>query len=187
MNLAKNSDQDSVKFLFDSEDLLETGISIKMPNVKLGHSSRYMGMVKLNLHVMDIDKLSKTYLELSAHYAQLGLDENITSMGSKFALARHEEAETIAAAGDAVSARVFMRRGVPPSLRHKIYRTAFGIGSEVSAVEERAFARLRASCDRMDLLTDSLLLHDIQTVTDDPRFFVFEVGLSYIAVNDIMK
>jgi hypothetical protein len=39
----------------------------------------------------------------------------------------------------------------------------------------QVFARIRCECDRLDLLTDELFLHDIQTVVDDPRYFIFEV------------
>ena len=32
-------------------------------------------------------------------------------------------------------------------------------------------------CDHLDLLTDSLYMHDVENVVDDPRFFVFEEEL----------
>jgi hypothetical protein len=45
-----------------------------------------------------------------------------------------------------------------------------------SVVYLQISCRLQSECHRLDLLTDQIFLHDIQTVTDDPRFFVFEVS-----------
>lgn len=176
----KAHQRDSVKFLFDSEDLLETGVSIVSPNVKPVHNTRYMGLIKLNLEVLSLDQLCKKFIELGANHAQFGIDERwgSSSSAAKFCHSRHEIGDSLARSGDSISARLFMRKGVPPSLRPHMYRAALGLGSEVTASEESTFATLRKSCDQMDLLTDKLLVHDIETVTDDPRFFVFEVGHS---------
>jgi len=52
--------QDNVKFLFDSEDLLETGLAIQNPNVKQQYLDRYIGLLKLNLNAMDLEQVSLT-------------------------------------------------------------------------------------------------------------------------------
>jgi hypothetical protein len=56
-----------------------------------------------------------------------------------------------------------------------MWRLACGLSEKSSNGEEQAFLKLRYECDRLDLLTDELLMHDLRTVLDDPRFFVFEV------------
>ena len=56
-NCAQSLGQDNVKFLFDSEDILETGLSIQNLNVKSGYFDRYLGMMKLNLNAMDLDEV----------------------------------------------------------------------------------------------------------------------------------
>ena len=62
-----------------------------------------------------------------------------------------------------------MRRGVPPALRCRIWRVAFGLPDEPSDEEAAAFSRLQQECHDLDLLTDQLYVHDVQTVVDDPR------------------
>ena len=46
-----------MKFLFDSEDILETGLAIENPNVKPGYFDRYLGLLKINLNAMDLDQV----------------------------------------------------------------------------------------------------------------------------------
>jgi len=57
---------------------------------------------------------------------------------------------------------------------------ALGLSAEETAAEVGEFEQLKALCHRYDLITDELLLRDIQTVTDDPRFFVFEASDSSV-------
>ncbi len=177
-SMQSGGQQDAVKFLFDSEDLLETGVAVRNFNAKALHGERYLGMITLNLNVLNLQELTARFSELlSCSMPQLGLDEHTAQYGSKLSAVRHEEAEALSAAGCMLDARYFMRRGVPPSLRCKVWRVAMGLCEEPIAAEERTCQRLRGECDRLDLLTDELFLHDIQTVIDDPRFFVFEVSL----------
>lgn len=177
MNLSKSigNPGEAVKFLFDSEDLLDTGISIRNPRLPLSQSELYLGLLKVPLPALDLDEILFKFPELSCLVPQLGMDECSTGFGTRYTIQRHEEGEAIGAAGNTLDARKYMRRGVPPSLRMRIWRIAYGLSDAVIPVEERNFSRLRSDCDRLDLITDELFLHDIQTITDDPRFFVFEV------------
>ena len=56
-NCAQSLGQDNVKFLFDSEDILETGLAIQNLNVRSGYFDRYLGMIKLNLNAMDLEEV----------------------------------------------------------------------------------------------------------------------------------
>lgn len=171
--------QQEVKFLFDSEDLLQTGLSIRNFNCRTGHSEQYAGLMTLNLDVASIDEICSRYAELlSGSIPQLGLDEDTTQFGSKLSVLRHEEADAILGSGSMLSARHFMRRGVPPSARCGVWRVALGLADAPTAAEHHTLEVLRAEVDRLDLVTDELFLHDIHLVTDDPRFFVFEVSRS---------
>lgn len=171
-----NANSEAVKFLFDSEDLMETIISIRNPNLKAVHIDRYMGLMKLNVSTLDIERLTKRFAELHISYSQLGLDDtHANAQGFKLLAQRHEEGEAIIANGSISEARKFLRRGCPLSLRARMWRLACGLHEKPTSLEEQHFLRLRRQCDRMDLVTDELFMHDIQTVLDDPRFFVFEV------------
>ena len=176
-NALQSVPRESVRFLFDSEDLLETSVAIRNPNMKPGHIERRLGMVKINLPVPTLQQLINRYAELSPGFTQLGLDEVYVNLSTKVCLARHEEGDAIASYGNAVDARLFLRRGCPPSLRARIWRLSLTLAEEVSPEEESTFTRLRSECDSIDLLTDELFMHDVQNITDDPRFFVFEEEL----------
>lgn len=173
---------EGVKFLFDSEDLMETILAIRNPHIKTAHSDRYLGLMKLSLKVPEYSELQRRFAELQISYSQLGVDDLLlnpqgAAAGMKLLALRHEECESLLANGNGASmleARKLMRRGVPPSLRNRIWRVACGLADKPSVTEEQSFLRLRAECDRLDLITDELFMHDIQTVLDDPRFFVFE-------------
>ena len=49
-------------------------------------------------------------------------------------------------------------------------------------MEETTALLLRFECDRLDLLTDELFLHDVLTVLDDPRYFIFEEELKELGM-----
>ena len=172
-----NARRDAVRFLFDSEDLLETGIGIRSPNAKAELACQIMGMIKLHLRTPSLYDLQKKYSDLSQSLTQLGLDECKEAWGAKFLVSRHEEGAATAAYGTALEARKYMRRGVPPSLRPRIWRLALALPDSPAEDEENNFTTLRSYCEQLDNLTDSLYIHDVDNVADDPRFFVFEEEL----------
>ena len=170
----------TMKFLFDSEDLLETMVNIRSANLKPGHAGRSLGLIKLSLKTPTIEELSARFKELGAGYTQLGLDEKHAAGGIKFCHQRHEEGEALAACGNTIEARKHMRRGVSPSLRAKIWRAALALPPEVAAEERTRLKVLHSYCEHIDLITDRLYMHDVDNVVDDPRFFVFEEEIAEV-------
>lgn len=156
---------------------METILSIKNPNIRGTGCFPSPGLIQIQVGGLTLDDVARRYSELGFIHSQLGLDEAHTSaQGLKLLIQRQEEAEAIIASASMQDARKFMRRGVPPSLRCRIWRLACGFSDRVNVVEEQYLSRLRYECDRLDLITDELVMHDLQTVLDDPRFFVFEVS-----------
>lgn len=177
-NQTQEEAAETIKFLYDSEDLMETILAIRNPNIKPNQTERYLGLIKLNTAVPEYNELLKRFPDLQLTHSQLGLDETqLTAAGLKMLASRHEEGEAIITSGSMLDARKFMHRGVPPTLRGKIWRLACGLPEKTTMTEEQTFRRLRYECDRLDIITDELFMHDIQTVLDDPRFFVFEEEL----------
>jgi hypothetical protein len=171
-----NIDNESVKFLFDSEDLMESIAAIRNPNVKTVHLDRSLGMIKLQINTLDFESICKRFSELHCSFSQLGLDDShANGQGFKLLTQRHDEGEAIIANGSILDARKFLKRGCPLSLRGRLFRLACGLSEKATLSEEQHFLRLRTLCDRMDIVTDHIFMHDIETVLDDPRFFVFEV------------
>lgn len=58
-----------------------------------------------------------------------------------------------------------------------MWRAAFGLPVDVQKDEKEQYKKLRAQCDKYDMLTDELYIHDVGNVADDLRYFVFEEGL----------
>lgn len=109
---------DGAMFLFDSDDLHETLVAVRSPNMKPHHIMRMLGEIKISLATPTAEDLSKRYAELSPHFTQLGLDECSLSWGHRLSAARHEEADFLSGCGTIVQARMFMRRGVRVLPRH---------------------------------------------------------------------
>lgn len=63
-----------------------------------------------------------------------------------------------------------------------MWRVAFGCSAEISTEEVSIFNELRSMCDKYDLLTDELFVHDVCNVADDFRYFVFEDDMKLTAL-----
>lgn len=175
---AHGDKETNVKFLFDSEDLMETVLAIRNPNLL---PEVRVGLVQVSAHSLTLEAAQRRFPELSNLHCQLGLDEAQTSaQGLRVLVQRQEEGEAILSSGSMREARRFLRRGAPPSMRARMWRQACGLYEKCTAAEDQHFARLRYDCDRLDLVSDELVMHDLQTVLDDPRFFVFEEELKEV-------
>eukprot|EP01031_Cornospumella_fuschlensis_P026974 gene26974-32589_t len=186
-NAGEGEKEEAVKFLFDSEDLMETVLGVKNRNLKDSALNRQVGLMQVSFSSLTLAEVADRYAELSSAYSQIGVDDIQTTGagglgGTRFLLQRQEEAEAALAAGSMLQARSFLRRGCPPSLRARIWRLACGLPERSLNLEEQSFLRLRGEVDRLDLLTDELFLFDLQTVLDDPRFFVFEEELKEVVL-----
>lgn len=110
------------------------------------------------------------------------LDEMSIQYGNKLSIARHEEGEGVLSCGNVLHARQYMKRGVNPSLRGRIWRLAFGMCDDPTSEELKAYTKLLTNCHKVDLITDELYIHDVSMTVDDPRFFVFEEELKEMAL-----
>lgn len=197
------TNQKEIKFLYDSEDLMETVINIKNPNLRPSFAERSIGLITSciwNLRGVSLyDYYVKKYAELQISYSQLGIDDlhftpvppppsgvsGLTSpLGSiannKILVQRQDESEFVNFSGTTIQARQLLRRGVPLSQRCKIWRIACGLPEKATLAEEHSFNRLKYYVNKYDFVTDELFMHDLQTILDDPRFFVFEEELKEI-------
>lgn len=151
-----------------------------------------------------IGSLNSTYLypsmlfpQLSLQHTQLGIDDqyfssssNITSQGggssvsinSRLMQQYHEEGECAIQQNSIFKARKLLQRGCPPSLRSSLWRLAMGLklGKSTELYEDQYYLRLISEIKRIKLLTDSLFLKDIQIISDDPKFFIFEHDIKEI-------
>ena len=65
-----------MKFLFDSEDLLETGVAMEGSNSNPSvYADRYLGLLKLNLGVPKLEQIIERFRDLACTEPQFALDE----------------------------------------------------------------------------------------------------------------
>jgi hypothetical protein len=170
---------DEMRFLYDSEDLYESIAAVRNPNLKQAYEDRIIGHIKLNIKTPTNAELCAMFHELNPGTPQLGIDDKSAAIGNKICHSRQDEADSmcVSHACPILDARRYLRKGCPVGLRNKLYRSALSLQQDagVHTVEQLTFAQLRLDCDRLDLVTDDLYLHDVQGVIDDTRFFVFEV------------
>ena len=171
---------DAPRFLFDSEDLLETAASIVSENISAASSSRYMGLLHVTIATPSLAQLQKRFADLSPRYTQLGLDNWFEVWGNRLHISRQDDGELVASHGTMLDARTFLRRGITNAVRPMLWRLAFGLAPQSVPVEDRAFYRLRQACNQLNLLSDELYILDVQSTLDDHRYFVFEEELKEI-------
>lgn len=176
-NLARN---ENVRFLYDSDDLLETMAGIKPTGQKPSLISLTIGMITADVEIPSWNSLRIKFSGLQPCYLQHGLDDSSVAWCNRFLNNRQDEGECILLAGSSTDARKFLARGCPASLRAQLWRVALGLCRDVTLSESSNYQRLRKECDLYDFITDELYVHDVQTVVDDPKFFVFEVSDNFM-------
>ena len=180
--------------MYDGDDFLEALLNIRNPNTRENEPKRFLGLVNVTCSDSpDLNELQRRFIELSPQFVQVGLDENvIASINSrslncnKILQNWHEEAEAFSTIGTISNARKLLRRGVLHGVRAKLYRIALGLenipcdlingnAQLATKMEIKSFDCLRDLCDKVEYLSDELYMHDVQTVVDESKFFVFEV------------
>ncbi|RYY73121.1 hypothetical protein EON63_20180 [archaeon] len=64
--------EDTVKFLFDSEDLMETILAVKNRNLKDTVLHRQVGLMQVSFSALSMAEVGGRYMELSSAYSQIG-------------------------------------------------------------------------------------------------------------------
>lgn len=188
----------SVRFLFDAEDLLEAVVQMRSPNhsAHLTHL-RSAGIVQLQLRTPTVEQLRAMMPELAPAQPQVGIDDVVADRAA-FVSGAVRTARALLADGDVAALRRFARTGVPNELRGEVWAAA--LHATVGEKEVAYFARLmeqvragtaptsqrrsahRASparqAQRWDMVTDSLLLLDVQHTIGSDAFFPFSDTLS---------
>lgn len=167
-------DPGSVRFLYDSEDLLEAVVQVESPNHSCTASKvRPWGLVRVQLRVPTAAELCRKYADLAPRTAQVGTDDLVDESGA-FLRARLADGERLLAAPrpEAVlELRRFARRGVPGAQRPHVWAAL--LDAQVTPQRERYFRMLQRQVRRWDLLLDPLFQLDSEHVTSSDAFFPF--------------
>ena len=169
-----NSNPPPLRFLFDTEDLLDAIVHIESPNRNTAISSSSLwGAVKLQLHTKSMHELQQQYAELAPHHRQIGLDDKIDD-SDRFMEQRHVLGKKVIEDGYIPVARQYAKFGAPASLRPAIWRIILGLPERVSEAETTYYAKLREHVEQIELLTDELFQMDVQHIADNDHYFPFE-------------
>jgi hypothetical protein len=170
----KEAEDYLIRFVYTSEDLLETIKSISDPN--LGGALGW-GLVRSNLNTPSLPLLRHKYKELRQDSRQVGVDDLV--MGCEWwAEERISTGGALVSEGYIPHVRHFAKTGVPNALRPRLWSKILGV--ETGQTEMRYFEALLAQVQQWDLITDDLTRFDVQEAADSDEFFVFEEMLDEI-------
>mmetsp|Transcript_403 Transcript_403/g.755 ORF Transcript_403/g.755 Transcript_403/m.755 type:complete len:566 (+) Transcript_403:85-1782(+) len=172
-----------VRFLFDSDDLLDTIVRVRPENIQPSYIDRTIGLIKMPLRTPTLQEVSQKFPDLCPSIMHVGIDDDGSGQHSaRFFQSRLAEAQEIIASGSVLEARRFLTRGCPPAFRGSLWRMAHCLPPSISRKERLAFLKLKDMCNEIELLTDDLYVMDVITFCDDTRYFVFEDKLRLVAL-----
>lgn len=158
-----------IRFVYTSEDLLETLIAIE--NTNNLQSRFHWGVIKPVIKTPSLPSLRIKYKELKPDCRQFGVDDTIQG-NEWFKLERIETGDRLLQEAYIPTLKQFAKAGVPPSLRPRLWLAAMGV--TVGQKEYLHFESLLTQVQEWDLITDDLTRFDVQETADNDEFFVFE-------------
>ena len=134
--------QKTIRFIFDSSDLLACLTSIPSSSTNNASSSAprqpYKSMIALHLPTPSLQSLRKTFKELHPTYRHIGLDDSLLD-SERFIRHRHDLGEKVAREGYGIVTRQYLKFGVGGGSRGKLWGVWRG-GSGNFGVEDRSGA-----------------------------------------------
>ena len=179
-NNNRDSTQNTRRFLFDSEDLLEAIAAIDSPN----HSSNITriqpwGMIRVLLKTPGINELRETFSELDPAISHIGLDDSLQG-NEKWAEDRHETGEKILNAGYIAVIRQYAKRGIPTGLRAKMWKKMLNL--DIDQADTNYYNVLQTQAEKVDILVDQLFRMDVEHAIDDTSYFPFDYELQDVVM-----
>mmetsp|Transcript_15315 Transcript_15315/g.46036 ORF Transcript_15315/g.46036 Transcript_15315/m.46036 type:complete len:708 (-) Transcript_15315:135-2258(-) len=192
---AKEEGRRQVRFLYDSDDLLDVIENLNPDNTMLSQVHMVplpWALVRFHVKTPDLEEMRRRFHELAPHFRQCGLDDlpdggaGGTRPGLNVHVDRNEHQDVINFASErqrdgrtAISsrfppvARAFARRGVPNNLRPQLWRTALGLHDTVTEEELDYYASLRVRTEEESCITDELFSVDAEFCGYDDHYFMF--------------
>ena len=179
-NNNRDSTQNTRRFLFDSEDLLEAIAAIDSPN----HSSNITriqpwGMIRVLLKTPGINELREIFSELDPAISQIVLDDSLQG-NEKWAEDCHETGEKILNAGYIAVIRQYAKRGIPTGLRAKMWKKMLNL--DIDQADTNYYNVLQTQAEKVDILVDQLFRMDVEHAIDDSSYFPFDYELQDVVM-----
>lgn len=143
-----------IRFVYTSEDLLETIMNIPSGNASSTSATLCpWGLLKLEIATPSLHNLRKKYKELHPDNRQIGVDDTV--MGCEwFTNEQYQEGHALLATPYIAALREFAKTGVPAGVRPLLWCKCVGV--ELSQRELHYFENLLAQVQQYDMITDDL-------------------------------
>jgi Rab-GTPase-TBC domain len=168
-----SSSLDALRFVFTSEDFLETLCSIRSPNMRDANTD--IGLIKVQLQTPDIRELRIIYTDLQPEICQYGVDDSNMSWFREKSL---QTAKELVENGSVPEIRQYARTGIPASMRNKMWASMLNAHPGQAGYDK--FIQMQNSIVNYDFITDELMRMEIAHASDNDEFFVFTELLEQI-------
>jgi hypothetical protein len=171
----KEVDDPSSLVIYDSNTLLETILKVNSINYA-GVMNLTWGSVKLQLQTLSVKDMRKKFHDLNVTLRQIGVDDEKSFIDERILI------------GERLLAKDFQpflinyaRRGVPTTLRCRVYKKVFNI--KMTPRDTEYFESLNEHCRKWDLAIDDTLAYDLEEVLNDDKYFIFEENIKMVTNN----
>jgi hypothetical protein len=163
-----------IRFAFTPKLILDMMGEIKAPNMIQRHKLKLSwGMLSgFELQTPSLSDLQDLFPEFALSERHVGVDD---LMDSWYQTERLEKGKKI---GALMEAREYGKRGIPPSLRPKIWKLLLSLRIQES--DKLHFESLTDEVQGMEYLVDDLIRMDIFEVVNDDTFFLFDEVLERV-------
>ena len=152
--------------IYRAEQMLEAILKIKSNNYS-GNEMLSWGQIRLHLQTKSLEELQKKYNELNVTLRQIGVDEDKNFVEERILIG-----EKLLQKDYQPFLVQFAKRGVPPTLRKKIYSKI--LYAEVTQREADYFQGLCDHVKKYETALDELIIADTREFCNDDKFFIFE-------------
>jgi hypothetical protein len=157
--------KEEIDYIYDSRDMLSVIQSIRSENMRL--SGTEWGSLNIHLYTPSLDALRAEFEDLGIEHKQIGIDEDRAFYDERMTLGESRLAEDYAP-----ELQKLARRGVPPTLRSRVYTRI--LECSVGVKETDYFEFLLEQSLRWELSLDLILEADTRSTCNEEQYFLFQ-------------
>ncbi|XP_054002919.1 TBC1 domain family member 19 isoform X1 [Hylaeus anthracinus] len=161
--------------LYAPKDFLDVLFAIRNPSFKKQPDELNWEFSHIQIRVKTLAQLRRVYGELAKGTPLLGVSPDMPG-SENFATLEEERihlGEKVLKSNHAPVAQQFLKRGVPRSLRGRVWSLV--LGSTVKENDVEYYEELKNMVLQYDIVVDKLIIKDVQlTARNDDQYFVFE-------------
>lgn len=163
---AKEIDDASTLSIYDHNSLLDTVLKVNSINYA-GVLNLSWGSIKLQLQTLTVEDMRKKFQDLNVTLRQIGVDDEKSFIDERILIG-----ERLLAKDYQPLLIQYARRGVPPTLRCRVYKKIFNI--EMTPRDSEYFQSLSDHFKKWELAIDDPNYVDLMSVINDDKYFIFE-------------